>query len=73
MAEVAEEKEVPTLVDSLAASLPRNLATTGKRADLFLGNNVLAQVPDLNSFVAGMKILLAPQGVITSNFRTCCA
>src|SRR5207248_1781910 len=40
----------------------------GKQADLLLGNNVLAQVPDLNDFVAGMKILLKPHGVITMEF-----
>ena len=44
------------------------LAKQGKFADLLLGNNVLAQVPDLNDFVAGMKILLKPQGVITIEF-----
>jgi hypothetical protein len=40
----------------------------GTHADLLLGNNVLAQVPDLNDFVAGLKILLAPRGVITIEF-----
>ena len=45
----------------------RSLAEHG-RADLLLGNNVLAHVPDLNDFVAGMKLLLAPDGVITMEF-----
>ena len=40
----------------------------GRRADLIIGNNVLAQVPDLNDFVAGMQILLAPDGVVTLEF-----
>src|SRR4029077_20029981 len=40
----------------------------GKQADLLLGNTVLAQVPDLNDFVAGLKIALAPSGVITIEF-----
>jgi hypothetical protein len=48
--------------------LATELAADGKRADLLLGNNVLAQVPDLNSFVAGIKLLLADQGVITLEF-----
>jgi len=46
----------------------RQLAAENKYADLLLGNNVLAQVPDLNGFVAGMKILLKPHGVITMEF-----
>ena len=40
----------------------------GKQADLLLGNNVLAQVPNLNDFVAGMKILLSASGVLTIEF-----
>jgi hypothetical protein len=40
----------------------------GKRATLLLGNNVLAQVPDINSFVGGMKLLLAPGGTVTMEF-----
>lgn len=44
------------------------MVAEGKRADLIIGNNVLAQVPDLNDFVAGMKLLLAPSGVITLEF-----
>ena len=46
----------------------RELAAEGRMADLLLGNNVLAQVPDLNDFVKGMKMLLKPQGVITLEF-----
>ncbi len=53
---------------SSARSWPRDLAAEGKRADLIIGNNVLAQVPDLNDFVRGMKVLLKPQGVITLEF-----
>ena len=40
----------------------------GRSADLVLGNNVLAQVPDLNDFVEGLKILLKPEGVLTLEF-----
>ena len=46
----------------------RELVAKGQQADLLLGNNVLAHVPDINNFVAGMKILLKPTGVITMEF-----
>lgn len=68
VATVAEKKGVPTLVKFFGRETARELAATGKQADLLLGNNVLAQVPDLNDFVAGMKILLKPSGVITMEF-----
>jgi 2-polyprenyl-3-methyl-5-hydroxy-6-metoxy-1,4-benzoquinol methylase len=65
VAAVAEKKGVPSLVRFFGTELARELAAQGKRADLLLGNNVLAQVPDLNDFVAGLKIALAPRGVLT--------
>jgi SAM-dependent methyltransferase len=68
VAEAAVEKGVPTLVKFFGEELARELAADGKQADLVIGNNVLAQVPDLNDFVKGMKILLKPQGVITMEF-----
>ena len=68
VAVVAVKKGVPTLVKFFGRETARELAASGKRADLLLGNNVLAQVPDLNDFVAGMKILLKPDGVITMEF-----
>jgi 2-polyprenyl-3-methyl-5-hydroxy-6-metoxy-1,4-benzoquinol methylase len=68
VAAVAMEKRVPTLVKFFGTETAREFAASGKRADLLLGNNVLAQVPDLNDFVAGMKILLKPAGVITMEF-----
>jgi len=68
VAEVAVKKCVPTLVKFFGRETARELAAAGKQADLLLGNNVLAQVPDLNDFVAGMKILLKPTGVITIEF-----
>ena len=68
IAEVAVKKGVPTLVKFFGEKLARELAAAGKQADLLIGNNVLAQVPDLNSFVAGMKILLKSQGLITMEF-----
>jgi SAM-dependent methyltransferase len=68
VAQVAIEKGVPTLVKFFNEDAARQLAAENKYADLLLGNNVLAQVPDLNGFVAGMKTLLKPQGVITMEF-----
>ena len=68
VAKVAAEKGVPTLVEFFGVDCANRLAAQGKRTDLLLGNNVLAQVPDLNDFVAGLKILLKPQGVITIEF-----
>ncbi len=68
VAKVAESKGVPTLVKFFGVDTARELADAGQQADLILGNNVLAQVPDLNDFVGGMKILLAPTGVITIEF-----
>jgi hypothetical protein len=59
---------VPTLIKFFDTACARRLAAEGKHADLLLGNNVLAQVPNLNDFVAGMKILLKPRGVITMEF-----
>jgi 2-polyprenyl-3-methyl-5-hydroxy-6-metoxy-1,4-benzoquinol methylase len=63
-----EKKNVPTLVRFFGAELARELAAKRQSADLVLGNNVLAQVPDLNDFVEGLKILLKPAGVLTLEF-----
>lgn len=68
VAEVAVDKGVPTRMEFFGEATARSLAAEGKRADLLLGNNVLAQVPDLNDFVRGMKIILKPHGVITMEF-----
>jgi SAM-dependent methyltransferase len=68
VAKVATDKGVPTLVKFFGAELAEELASEGTQADLLLGNNVLAQVPDLRSFVQGMKILLKPHGIITLEF-----
>jgi SAM-dependent methyltransferase len=65
VAAAAETRGVPTRVAFFDAALAQRLAAEGKSADLIVANNVLAQVPDLNSFVAGMRDLLKPQGVIT--------
>jgi hypothetical protein len=65
---VAEERGVPTLVEFFGAELAERLVDERGRADLVLGNNVLAQVPDLNDFVAGVSILLAEGGTTTFEF-----
>jgi SAM-dependent methyltransferase len=68
VAKVAVGKGVPTLVRFFGAQLAEELVAEGRSADLVLGNNVLAQVPDLNDFVEGLKILLKPDGVLTLEF-----
>jgi SAM-dependent methyltransferase len=67
VAKVALQKGIPTLVEFFGRETAGSLAGESS-ADLLLGNNVLAHVPDLNDFVAGMKILLKPGGVITMEF-----
>jgi hypothetical protein len=68
VAEAAQKKGIDTLVEFFTTTLARRLVAEGRGADLIIGNNVLAQVPDLNDFVAGMQVLLAPDGVITLEF-----
>lgn len=68
VAQVAVEKGIPTLMRFFGTQLARTLAAEGRCADLVLGNNVLAQVPDLNDFVEGLRILLKPEGVLTLEF-----
>ncbi len=67
-AAVAIEKGVDSLVAFFGCDTASKVRAKHGPADLLLGNNVLAHVPDINDFVAGMKILLAPQGVITMEF-----
>jgi len=65
---VAEEVGIPSLVKFFGVETAEEMKSDGLRADLLVGNNVLAHVPDLNDFVKGMKILLSPHGVITMEF-----
>jgi SAM-dependent methyltransferase len=67
VAEVARHRGIPTVVEFFGRDTARSLARE-LAADLLVGNNVLAHVPDLNDFVGGMKILLAPGGTITMEF-----
>ena len=68
VAKVAQEAGIPTITKFFGVQTASELSTEGKLADLMLGNNVLAHVPDLNDFVKGFKVLLKPQGVITIEF-----
>ena len=68
VAKVAEAKGIPTLVKFFGRATARELVAEGRAADLILGNNVLAQVHDINDFVAGLKILLARRGTVTIEF-----
>ncbi len=68
VAKVATGKGVTTRVAFFGRQLARELIAEGKAADVIIGNNVLAQVPDLNDFVGGMKILLKPDGIVTLEF-----
>jgi SAM-dependent methyltransferase len=65
VARVAERNGVPTLAEFFGRNLAAGIVRSGRRADLIVGNNVLAQVPDLNDFVAGLAILLADDGLLT--------
>jgi len=67
-AAVAESKGIPSVVDFFGVKLAKRLAGEGKKADLLLGNNVLAHVPDINDFVGGMKTILKDKGVVTMEF-----
>jgi len=68
VAAVAIRKGIDTRIDFFGTRLARTLVADGRRADLIIGNNVLAQVPDLNDFTAGLAILLKPDGVVTLEF-----
>jgi SAM-dependent methyltransferase len=68
VAKVAAEKGVRTVVRFFGKALANELSAEPLDADLILGNNVLAQVPDLNDFVEGLRILLKPEGVVTLEF-----
>ena len=62
-AQAAQEKGIPTLITFFGQELAAQLRQEGRAADVFLANNVLAHVPDLNGFVAGVKTILKPDGL----------
>jgi 2-polyprenyl-3-methyl-5-hydroxy-6-metoxy-1,4-benzoquinol methylase len=68
VAKVAKERGIPTITKFFSVDTANELKKDGKLADLIIGNNVLAHVPNLNDFVKGLKILLKPTGVITLEF-----
>ena len=68
VAEAAIAKQIPTIVKFFGAKTAGELSAEGGHADLIVGNNVLAHVPDLNDFVSGLNILLKPQGIVTMEF-----
>ncbi len=68
VAAAAERAGVPTEVAFFGTALATGLAAGGRAADLVIGNNVLAQVPDLHDFVGGLSRLLKPEGVVTLEF-----
>lgn len=68
IAEVAREQGIPTLIRFFGTELAQELVAEQGHADLIIGNNVLAHVPDLNDVVEGLSIALAPSGVVTMEF-----
>ena len=64
----AENRGVPTLVEFFGRATAERLVSEGKRASLIVGNNVLAQVPDLHDFIGGAKVLLRDSGTATFEF-----
>lgn len=67
-ATAARDKGIPIIEAFFGKALAEDLLAQGKQADLMLGNNVLAHVPDINDFVTGFTTLLKPQGVVTFEF-----
>ena len=65
IAATAVQKGIPTLNEFFSSALATLLAARGERADLIVANNVMAHVPDLNDFVAGLREALKPDGVLT--------
>ena len=65
---IAEGKGIPVCREFFGSQLADKLATKNKKADLIIGNNVYAHVPDINDFTLGMKRLLKPKGTITLEF-----
>jgi len=68
IAAMANANGIPTLAEFFGSDLADRLRADGRRADLIIGNNVLAQIPDLHDFIHGIATLLAPTGTITMEF-----
>lgn len=67
-ADAAEQQGIPVLRRFFGETLAKQLASEGKKADLIVGNNVYAHVPDINGFTHGLKVLLKVGGTITLEF-----
>lgn len=67
-AQAAEQLGIPVLREFFGESLAKQLAEKGQQADLIVGNNVYAHVPDINDFTRGLKAALKPGGTITLEF-----
>jgi len=67
-AEEARKRGIEVMTEFFGTSLARKLRREGRRADLLVGNNVLAHVPDINDFVEGLRIALKDEGVFTVEF-----
>lgn len=67
-AAAAEAAGIPVLRDFFTEALGRNLTLDGRGADLIIGNNVYAHVPDINDFTRGLAALLKPEGIVTLEF-----
>jgi SAM-dependent methyltransferase len=68
VAKVAENKGIETIVEFFGEKLAKKLVNKEEKADLIIGNNVLAHVPDINDFVKGISILLKTNGIINIEF-----
>jgi hypothetical protein len=67
-ADAAQALGIPVVREFFGSALAARLAAQGRQADLLIGNNVYAHVPDINDFTAGLQLLLKPQGTITLEF-----
>lgn len=68
VAEAAMKRGIPSLVKFFGTGTALEMKNEGRQADLLIGNNVLAHVPDLNDFVRGIKMVLKPEGIVTMEF-----
>ncbi len=69
VAEEALKKGIPTVIKFFDKETANDLVKQNKQADLLIGNNIIAQVPDLHGFLEGLKVLLKPSGIITLEFH----
>jgi len=67
-AAVAKEKGIRVIEDFFGVSLAKKLVNKKLKADLLIGNNILAHVPDINDFLKGLKLILKERGIITLEF-----